>query len=290
KNRDLVKEIEETYAMEVAPTLNMSKEEFYQMQDFKRQIIMQKLIESIEYCQELAVREQMQQKYRELLGVELESLGQMHDTEDIENEMFKEQQEKRQKPKPEIFPPSKPYHEYYKPHKDDFPRNPPPIILISPTDSTKSNNEDEEDQWILKDRYSENRTKSWIKQQEQHSRLKHESLYGDQDHREEMITTHKRTRSYDSNISYPTSDNPRLTEWRKQNKVRRELYEKQQREEITSEDEREMDKVEQEIENEGLNRPIRYQQQQRIYYQNEAGSSTDYTPNYTPYESDYTKH
>ncbi|CAG8763940.1 7723_t:CDS:1, partial [Ambispora leptoticha] len=263
---DLVKEIEETYAMEVAPTLNMSKEEFYQMQEFEKQIIMQKLIESIEYCQEPAVREQMRQKYRELLGVELESLGQMHDTEDIENKMFKEQQEKRQKPKPEIFPPSKSYHEYYKPHEDDdFPRSPPPIIPISPTDSTKSNDENEEDQWILKDRYSENRTESWINQQKQRSRpnssnnwllpnipsikelfsrrgsqqstlsipnkssplrqevhpeniSEHESLYSDQDHREEIITTHKRTRSYDSQISYPTSDNPRLTEWRKQNK------------------------------------------------------------------------
>ncbi|CAG8724005.1 10131_t:CDS:2, partial [Ambispora leptoticha] len=255
----------------------------------------------------------MQQKYRELLGVELESIGQMHGTEDMENKMFKKQQERRQKPKPEIFPPSKPYHEYYKPHKDS-PRNPPPIIPISPTDSTKSNDENDEDQWILKDRYSETRTETWVNQQDQHSRpnlpknwllpnilslkglfsrREHESLYSDQDHREEIITTHKRTRSHNSQISYPRSNNPRLTEWRKQNKVRRELYENQQREEITSEDEREMDEVEQEIENEGLNRPIRYQQQQGIHYdpqdQNEAGPSTNYTPSYTLYESDYTK-
>ncbi|CAG8713983.1 4856_t:CDS:2, partial [Ambispora leptoticha] len=177
-----------------------------------------------------------------------------------------------------IFPPLKLYHEYYKPH-EDFPRNPPPIIPISPTDSTKTNDENDEDQWILKDRYSENRTESWtilkkrittintkqiitLKQKVHPENIsEHESLYGDQDHREEIITTHKRTRSYDSQIS----------------------------EEITSEDEKEMDEVEQEIENEGLNRPIRYQQQQGVYYdpqdQNEAGSST----NYTLYESDYTK-
>ncbi|CAG8761635.1 22730_t:CDS:2, partial [Racocetra persica] len=106
KNRDIVDEIEEAYATDLGPTLNINIEDFNQLYDYERQPIMQKLLESIEFCHYEPTRIQIQNKYRELLGQQI-----------------------RTKPKPIIFLPKKPYHDLYKPN-DDRPRTPPPKIII----------------------------------------------------------------------------------------------------------------------------------------------------------------
>ncbi|CAG8771783.1 7638_t:CDS:1, partial [Racocetra persica] len=70
----------------------------------------------------------MQNKYQELLGVSYANIRKIEDEDEIENQMF-QQQQIRTKPKPIIFLPKKPYHDLYKPN-DNRPRTPPPKITI----------------------------------------------------------------------------------------------------------------------------------------------------------------
>ncbi|CAG8739216.1 4517_t:CDS:2, partial [Racocetra persica] len=92
---DLVKDLEEEYGYATNQALNLDRKDFEAMQEYEQQILMERFARQIELCRSELLRKQYQEKYKKLLGVSLENLDKMHNIEDEEELMFKEQQRAR---------------------------------------------------------------------------------------------------------------------------------------------------------------------------------------------------
>ncbi|CAG8797478.1 5923_t:CDS:1, partial [Racocetra persica] len=117
KKRDLVKDLEEEYGYATNQALTLDRKDFEAMEEYKQRILMERFARQMKLSKSEPLRQQLQAKYRELLGVSLENLDKMHDTEDEEKQMFEEQIKARKKglELPETLPLKNPYNEEYRP-------------------------------------------------------------------------------------------------------------------------------------------------------------------------------
>ncbi|CAG8832258.1 9982_t:CDS:2, partial [Racocetra persica] len=86
KKRDLVKDLEEEYGYATNQALTLDRKDFEAMEEYEQRILMERLTRQMELSESEPLRQQLQAKYRELLGVLLENLDKMHDVEDEEEQ------------------------------------------------------------------------------------------------------------------------------------------------------------------------------------------------------------
>ncbi|CAG8559303.1 36592_t:CDS:1, partial [Racocetra persica] len=91
KNRDLVKDLEEEYGYATNQALALDRKDFKAMEEYEQRILIERLARQMELSGSEPLRQQLQAKYRELLGVSLENLDKMHDVEDEEEQIFQKQ-------------------------------------------------------------------------------------------------------------------------------------------------------------------------------------------------------
>ncbi|CAG8805559.1 20350_t:CDS:1, partial [Racocetra persica] len=131
------------------------------MKEYEQRILMERLARQMELSGSEPLQQQLQAKYRELLGVSLENLDKMHDVEDEEEQMFQKQIQARRKglELPEILPLKNPYHEEYR-----------------PTENKPRDVETLEGRWLLDHNFG--RTVEWIKEQDenQYSKIPEQSI------------------------------------------------------------------------------------------------------------------
>jgi len=265
----LIDEIEEEYTLNKYTLLNMSKEEFNQMEPWEQQIAMRNFLIGSEFATE-NMRKQFQAKYKELLGSSLEKQGQMFDDDNLDERLKNDQQLIRGKPQPETFPPEGASKTRYEPKENIYRERPSSPISDDEDFKLASRNVGE---WLknqaktpperpsspvkefinknvinpLFRRHSRNSSTTSLPQIP--SKLKNE-VNPEEDEEEfklqnPPISRLKREKSITSTTSNQSSNTDK---WRKNREIRRKMFEESKKEDITSDDERNMEELDSIIE------------------------------------------
>ncbi|CAG8814627.1 6216_t:CDS:2, partial [Cetraspora pellucida] len=246
------------------------------------------------------VRKQFQDKYKELLASSLENQGKMHDDDEVEKRFVEDQKLIRGKPQPEPFPPEGATHNRYIPKENTYRERP-----VSPTSSEEDFNLKSRNigEWLKSQAKEPPRPSSPIKDFV-NKNINEINLEDDEEEfkLQKPPVRYKRTRtvvSTDTNLSSTNGD-----KWKRERNIRRKLFQESRKEEITSEDEKEMNELDNIIEDDvndyyenkynnqeeigESSKPIRYENENtRILEIPWNGQTAQYPQNYESIQHEY---
>ncbi|CAG8497072.1 2073_t:CDS:2 [Cetraspora pellucida] len=222
KNKDVIEQIEEKYQFNKYVLLNMTKEEFNQMQTWEQQIAMRNFLIGSEFSSE------------KLLASLLEKQEKMHNDDEIEKRFIKNQKLVKGKLQPETFLPEGSVHNRYIPKDNTYRKRP----VFSTSNFVNKNIIDP----IFRRTHGRNSSTSSLPKIPSSLKNKINLEKDDKEFKlQKPPVKFKRTRTVvltDTNLSSTNGD-----KWKKERDIRRKLFQESKNEEITSEDEKEINEL-----------------------------------------------